>query len=64
MVIVVSSAYHERVGSIRYLPRAVLVPPNQGLAADAARRHLSTDIMMYEDAKLSKKYICTTYSDG
>jgi len=33
----VSLANHEKVGGIRYLPRAAPVPPDQDLAADASR---------------------------
>ena len=34
----VSSAQNEEVGGIWHLPRAVPVPPDQNLAADASRR--------------------------
>jgi hypothetical protein len=34
----VSSSYHEKVGGIWHLPRVVVVPPEQGLAADTTRR--------------------------
>ena len=41
----ISSAHHEEVGGgIWHLPRAVPVPPDQDLAADASRRTFATDI--------------------
>jgi len=53
----VSSAHHEELEGIWQLPRALTVPPDQDLAADARRRQLSRRVFQHLESTYHKHTI-------